>query len=157
MLSQTTEYALRALVHLAGAGVATPPEARSSDPPSDAVPSVTLQAEEIAEALDVPRNYLSKILHTLSREGILNSTRGPRGGFRLAAPAAELPLSRIVQVFEPHLLADEQRCLLGQSVCSDDDPCPAHDHWKGVSRAVRAFFSATTLEDLVDGRAQMAP
>ncbi len=156
MVSQTTEYALRALVHLAGAGAESPPDGQSSGRRSGTDSSVTLQAEEIAEALDVPRNYLSKILHTLSREGILNSTRGPRGGFRLAAPAAELPLSRIVRVFEPHLLADEQRCLLGQTVCSDDDPCPAHEHWKGVSRAVRAFFATTTLDDLVEGRAETA-
>lgn len=150
MLSQTTEYALRALVHLAGAGAASPPAGHASGRRSDTDSPVTLQAEEIAKALDIPRNYLSKILHTLSREGILSSTRGPRGGFRLAAPASELPLSRIVRVFEPHLLAEEQRCLLGQSVCSDDDPCSAHEHWKGVSRAVRAFFAATTLDDLTD-------
>ncbi len=139
MLSQTTEYALRALAHLAREG--TDPSARTAE-------ETILQAEEIASALDVPRNYLSKILHALSREGILASTRGPRGGFRLAAPARDIPLSRIVKVFEPQLLADEQRCIMGRTVCSDDDPCSAHEHWKGVSRSVRAFFARTTLEDL---------
>lgn len=132
MLSQTAEYALRAMAHLAqvnGDG-----EAR--------------RAEEIAERLDVPRNYLSKILHSLARERLLESTRGPHGGFRLSGDPESLPLGRIVEVFDPQLLAPERRCLMGQTICSDEEACAAHAHWKEVSVAVRSFFSRTTLADL---------
>jgi len=132
MLSQTAEYALRAMVHLA------------REAPDDA----SLQAEEIAEALDVPRNYLSKILHALARRNLLHSTRGPHGGFRLAGPPEELPLARIVEVFDPQLLAEDRRCLLGRSECSDEDACPAHEHWKRVSHTVRSFFYGTSLARL---------
>lgn len=139
MLSQTAEYALRAMVHIA---------TEEGEGEGEA-----LRAEEISDALGVPRNYLSKILHALAREGLLESTRGPRGGFRLAIPAEALPLGRIVRVFDPRLLAEEQRCLMGQTVCSDENACAAHDQWKQVARTVRAFFSRTSLEDLASGNA----
>jgi Rrf2 family protein len=135
MLSQTAQYALRAMVHLAredGTGE-------------------MLQAEQIARALDVPRNYLSKILHALARQKLLDSTRGPRGGFSLSAPPEKIPLARIIEVFDPQLLAEDRRCLLGREVCSDSDPCAAHAHWKQVSASVREFFGGTTLGDLVHG------
>jgi Rrf2 family transcriptional regulator, iron-sulfur cluster assembly transcription factor len=135
MLSQTGEYALRAMVHLAQAEEE----------------GARIQADEVAEALQIPRNYLSKILHTLGRKGLLASTRGPGGGFRLAVPPAELPLARIVEIFDPQLLAEDQRCLMGREVCSDADACPAHEHWKKVSREVRAFFSRTSLATLAGG------
>lgn len=133
MLSQTGEYALRALVHLAHRGDGS---------------GTLIQAEETADALGVPRSYLSKILHTLARAGLLESSRGPGGGFRLAEAAEEVPLARIVQIFDPHLLAEERRCLMGREVCSDADACPAHEHWKDVSGRVQAFFQNTTLGDL---------
>lgn len=138
MLSQTAEYALRAMVHLAR---------KEKD-------GTALRAEEIATDLHVPRNYLSKILHSLAREGLLDSTRGPHGGFRLSAPAGEIQLSRVIEVFEPELLADDQRCLMGRTLCSDDEPCPAHGRWKEVSRAVQAFFHRTTLGDLAGDRGE---
>lgn len=136
MLSQTAEYALRAMVHLA----------RQEPGPG------RVQADDMAERLQVPGNYLSKILHTLARQGLLESSRGPGGGFRLAVPAERLPLARIVEVFDPHLLAEDRRCLLGRDVCSDRAPCPAHGRWKEVSETIRKFFSDTTLRELADGQ-----
>jgi len=135
MLSQTGEYALRAMVHLAR-------EEREG---------ARLQAEEIADALRVPRNYLSKILHALGRSGLLESTRGPGGGFRLALPANQIPLGRVVEVFDPHLLAEDRRCIMGQEICSDSKPCAAHERWKSISRAVQTFFSGTTIGALAEG------
>jgi Rrf2 family transcriptional regulator, iron-sulfur cluster assembly transcription factor len=135
MLSQTGEYALRAMVHLAQAGGG----------------EVRVQAEEVAEALQIPRNYLSKILHTLGRRGLLISTRGPGGGFRLAVAPEELPVARIVEIFDPQLLAEDRRCLMGREICSDADACPAHEHWKKVSREVRDFFTRTSLATLASG------
>ncbi|MEX2531299.1 MAG: Rrf2 family transcriptional regulator [Gemmatimonadota bacterium] len=132
MLSQTAEYALRAMVHLARRGTGAQPA----------------QADEIAEALGVPRNYLSKILHALTRGGLLESTRGRRGGFQVAGDPTKLPLARIVEVFEPEFLAGDRRCLLGRPVCRDEQACPAHSQWKVVSDALRDFFQKTSLADL---------
>jgi Rrf2 family transcriptional regulator, iron-sulfur cluster assembly transcription factor len=132
MLSQTAEYALSAMVHLTRRGEESQPA----------------QAEEIAEDLGVPRNYLSKILHSLTRSGLLESTRGPGGGFRVAVDPGELTLFRIIEVFEPEFLAADKRCLLGRPVCRDDQACPAHHRWKAVSEAALSFFNETTLAEL---------
>jgi Rrf2 family protein len=129
IISQTAQYALRAVVHLSEHGSEGP-----------------LRVDDIAGALAVPRNYLSKILHVLARVGLLSSSRGPNGGFELARPPEELLLADVLEPFGA--LPDERRCLLGQEVCSDRDPCLAHERWKGVSAAVRDFFNRTTVAEL---------
>lgn len=131
VLSQTAEYALRATLHLA----------RHDD-------GAPIRVDDVARDLDVPRNYLSKILHELGKEGILDSTRGPKGGFRLARPAKKITLKEVVERFDPEALADEGRCVLGRLKCDDRDPCAAHERWKGVASRIRAFFRETTLAEL---------
>jgi Rrf2 family iron-sulfur cluster assembly transcriptional regulator len=131
MLSQTAEYALRAAVLMAGS------------------PAGTLApVGELAEALELPQNYLSKTLNALVRTGVLVSTRGKRGGFGLAHPAAEISLLAIVDPFDR--LGDRPSCLMGKGECSEADACAAHHAWKSVSAQVHAFFQQTTLADLVE-------
>lgn len=132
MISKTAEYALRALLHLA----------REDD-------RQPLRASEIANSLEVPANYLSKILHSLARDGILSSERGPRGGFRLARDARSLSLAEILGPFDPQ--PTRRTCLLGRPECSDETSCPVHDRWKEVSEPVARFFRDTTLGDLLEG------
>ena len=67
MLSSTAEYALRAVLYVAQHAAGGP-----------------VRVSEIASALKLPQNYLSKILHELTKSGILVSTRGKHGGFQLA-------------------------------------------------------------------------
>lgn len=130
ILSQTAVYALKATLHLA-----------------ESAPSTLARVDDIAQALDVPRNYLSKILHALARAGILSSTRGPHGGFTLRVPASKLTLERVVKPFDE--VVGGSGCLLGRAKCSDRNPCAAHARWKDVSSAVRAFFHETTVQDLI--------
>ena len=134
MLSQTAEYALRAALYLAEE------------------PERTARVGELAEALSVPQNYLSKTLHQLARTGILVSTRGKHGGFRLSRPPETIPLFEIVAPFER--LADQRQCLLGRPVCSDITPCAAHDRWKTVKDTTNAFFRETSLKDLIHANAR---
>lgn len=129
ILSKSAKYALRATLCLA--------ECEGERP---------MPVDEIAERLDVPRNYLSKILHILARTGILDSTRGPGGGFRLAIPAEELHLVDIVRQFDD--VPDETTCLLGRGRCSTVDPCRAHGHWTAVRRTIIDFLDDTRLADL---------
>ena len=130
MLSATAEYALRAMVYLA----------RHGDPPS-------LQAKDLAAAMDVSLSYMRKILHELVRAGILASTRGKQGGFHLARAPGDLPLLTIVSRFDR--ASASRRCLLGRTECSDRHPCPVHDHWKAAAEAVAAFYANTTLADVL--------
>jgi len=130
MLSQTAEYALRASLWIAEHPDRAP-----------------VRVGDLAEALNIPQNYLSKTLHLMARAGVLQSIRGKHGGFRLARPAARTPLIEIVQPFER--LGDTRACLLGRAVCSDAAPCQAHDRWKRVKEITASFFRDTTLADLI--------
>jgi Rrf2 family protein len=131
MLSQTAEYALRTVLYLA---------ARQEDGLS--------HVGDIAEELGIPRNYLSKTLHILARAGVLHSSRGKHGGFRLARPAEALTLAEVVAPF--HGPTGARICLLGRTACSDSDPCPAHGRWKSVSTEVSTFFRETMVSDLLE-------
>jgi Rrf2 family protein len=128
ILSQTAEYALRAVVHLAQ---------------HEGAP---LQATDLAAATNVPENYLRKVLHELVRGGVLASVRGKGGGFRLAVPAEQLTILRVVSRFDR--LSEQRRCILGRPECSDADPCPVHGHWKPIGEQIAAFFGGTTVADV---------
>jgi Rrf2 family transcriptional regulator, iron-sulfur cluster assembly transcription factor len=134
MLSNTGEYALRAVLYLA--------EREGSGP---------VRVDDIAADLAVPRNYLSKILHALVKRGILHSLRGPKGGFELALPSSLVTLYDAVEPFED---IERRMCLLGRSECSDEAPCAVHGRWKGVATEVALFFRETTLSDVVAGGAR---
>ncbi|MBI2796571.1 MAG: Rrf2 family transcriptional regulator [Gemmatimonadetes bacterium] len=134
MLNQTAEYALRTAVYLAEHGGAGP-----------------VAAGELASQLDIPQNYLSKILHQLARDGLLVSQRGKTGGFRLARVPSQITLAQIVAGFDP---VDARRgCLLGRPVCSDRTACQAHDRWKEFSVGYSSFFHHTTLAMLTQEQA----
>lgn len=130
ILSQTAEYALRAVVHLAR---------HTGEEP--------VQALDLATATKVPENYLRKVLHELVRGGVLQSSRGKRGGFRLAVPAERLTLLAVITRFDR--LTERRRCLLGRAECSDADPCPLHHRWKAMAERLARFFGTTTVADVV--------
>jgi Rrf2 family protein len=129
MLSQTGQYALRTVLRLAAGD-----ETRCT-------------VEQLAGELDVPRNYLSKTLHLLARAGVVESTRGKHGGFRLRRSPHRITLREVVAPFEEVGL---RVCLLGKSTCSDRHACPAHARWKAVAESVADFFSRTTVAELLD-------
>ena len=131
MISQTAEYALRAVLHLAQLGDERP-----------------IRVHEMADALRIPRNYLSKILHQLTRHRVLVSLRGKAGGFRLASPPDDVPLSAIITPFDR--VDERRRCLLGRPQCSDRTACAAHTRWKEVADTVAQFFRDTTVADLLE-------
>lgn len=130
MLSDTAEYALRATLYIA----------------QQTETGNLVRTDDVAEALGVPRNYLSKILHVLGKEGVLLGVRGPLGGFRLAMAADRIPLARVVEPFDD---LKPRTCILGRPRCSDKNPCPAHHRWAGIADTLRTFFNGTTLGDLL--------
>lgn len=139
-ISGTTQYALRAVLFVAEHGTEEP-----------------VRVDAIAAALNVPRNYLSKTLHTLARAGVLRSGRGPRGGFQLAGQPDEISLARVAAPFDD---LGSRACLLGRSSCGWKNPCSVHPHWEEVSNALQSFFRDTTIADLlgeIAERPSMAP
>ena len=133
MLSQTSEHAIRALLFLA------------QRPAGEAVP-----ATRIAAALGAPANYLAKTLNALARTGLIASTRGPAGGFRLSRAAGEITLAEVDDSFGE--LRPAAVCLLGDRPCDGRFPCAAHARWTSVCDQLRAPLRATTLADLLDPR-----
>ncbi len=128
--SQTAEHALRAVLYLA------------RQPNGARVP-----AEVVAEALGAPRNYLSKTLGVLAKAGVITSARGPHGGFRLAVPAGELTLARVVSPFRE--AAGSGVCLAGGRRCDAADPCSTHARWEAVQAELLAPIQGTTIADLL--------
>jgi Rrf2 family protein len=135
-LPQTTEYALRAMLHIA---------ARHPAP---------MRVVDLVDAVKAPANYLSKTLHQLARAGLLRSTRGPLGGFRLAEDPETVTLDRVIAVFAG---STEQRCLLGHGRCGQNPRCTIHERWKPVAADMQAFFTTTTVADLIERDDRPAP
>jgi Rrf2 family protein len=132
MLSQTSAHALRAVLYLA------------QQEAGEVVP-----ADVIAEALGAPKNYLSKTLNGLAKRGVLESTRGRTGGFRLNVPAERLTLARVIEPYIEH--RPREVCLLGGRPCDDRCPCSVHDRWKSVEAQVWTPLASTTVADLLSG------
>lgn len=128
MLSQTGVYALQAALYLAR---------HDGGPATAAV---------IAGDLDIPGNYLSKVLQRLGRQGIVTASRGPGGGYRLAAAWRDLSVADVVGPFE-ELLPDDV-CLMGGR-CDPEDPCTAHTRRARWRRAYAAQLRETTLAHLL--------
>jgi Rrf2 family iron-sulfur cluster assembly transcriptional regulator len=105
-----------------------------------------VSAEHVAEALGAPANYLGKTLNVLARQGLLASTRGPGGGYRLARAANEVTLAEVVAPFSEGRA--QAICLLGDRPCSNAAPCAAHHRWIRLSEEMSEPLARTTIADL---------
>jgi Rrf2 family nitric oxide-sensitive transcriptional repressor len=130
MISRTTEYALRAIVWLAAHGQN---------------PRTTRQ---IAAATRVPGGYLSKVMQALVDAGIVNSQRGPGGGFVLARPAAALTVLEVVDAVDP--IRRIESCPLGLRSHAEQ-LCALHRRLDEALAMIRAAFSSCTVADLLAG------
>ena len=128
MFSQTVEYALRAVVHLADKA----PAARTTD--------------QIAEATRVPKAYLSKVLQGLCRGGIVHSKRGLGGGMVLTKTPAELTILEVVDAVEP--VGRIRECPLGLAA-HGVRLCPLHRRLDNALAAVEDAFRKTTLAEIL--------
>ena len=129
MISRTTEYALRAVIYLAKAG------------------SENTTAQRIAEATKVPEGYMSKVLNTLARAGIVNSQRGPSGGFTLTVLPADLTMLRVVESVEP--LPRIKKCPLELEEHSGE-LCPLHMVLAELVNGIETKLASTTIAQLLD-------
>jgi len=130
-LSQTAEYALRAMAHLA------------SLPRGEA-----LRAVDLSEVTGIPTPYLSKILRRLVVAGLLTSQKGHHGGFSLAKPPSRLRFEQILVAtdYEP----DPERCAFGWGECDPKHPCPLHPAWSELNEAYGEWARRTTLADVAN-------
>jgi Rrf2 family transcriptional regulator, iron-sulfur cluster assembly transcription factor len=128
IFSRPCEYAIRALTHLA------------------ASPAQIASAMEIAKAEDIPLPVLSKVLQELVRKGLLESRRGPGGGFQLSRRPKLITLRDIVAAIDG--LDHFMDCVTGLKVCSEEAPCPLHKTWTGMRTQILTSLETTTLAQM---------
>lgn len=128
MLTKTSEYALRAMIHLAH---------NEKDWP--------IAGPRIAKATEIPPKYLSKILGDLVRVGVLESSPGKSGGFSMNGTPKSTTLLSVLTPFEQFT---NLRCPFGNQKCNDADPCNAHDQWKKVIETQQQFLKKTSVQDI---------
>ncbi len=131
MISQTAEYALRAVVHLASVEKA-------------GTSSQTTQ--QIADATLVPLGYLSKVLQGLSRAGVIVSQRGLGGGFSLARAATAISVFDVVQKVDP--IGRIAACPLGLEA-HGAALCALHKSLDEAAAALEKSFRDTSIAALV--------
>lgn len=129
LFSASATHALRAVAWLAERGG------------TDAV-----MARELARKLNVPADYLGKVLGTLARTGVLTATRGVNGGYRLARAPDQIRLIEVVEPFEGKKV--RPGCLFRPGEACDPVGCTAHASWTAVKRSYEEFLEQRTVADL---------
>ena len=129
LYSKPCEYGIRALVYLANSSG-----------------TAAVGAREISKEENIPLPVLGKILQDLVRKGLLESRRGPGGGFYLARRSDAILLRDIVEAVDG--LTHFKQCVLGLAECTEEAPCPLHSSWKEVKTRIIDDMDNTTLAQM---------
>jgi Rrf2 family transcriptional regulator, iron-sulfur cluster assembly transcription factor len=130
MVSRTLVHAIKAL-----AALAKRPE------------GAFVAAEEIAQEIGAPRNYLGKLLQILTRAKFVQSKKGLDGGFQLALNPHKTTVYEVMEVIEDTSRWDG--CFMGNAHCSSKHACAVHDEWKKARDSYLTFLKKTTIADLL--------
>ena len=106
-----------------------------------------IQIDEIAGNLSVPKHFLGKIMQQTVKEGLLQSTKGPYGGFSLANETLGTPLIRLVEIIDG--MDQFNICVLKLKNCDSANPCPLHAEMDGIKTKFLSVVRETTIGDLV--------
>ena len=128
MISQTAEYALRAMVYLAD---------QRNEPHTTA---------QIAEATGIPAGYLAKVMQNIGRARLVHSQRGLKGGFVLTRDAKDITLLQVVNAVDP--IRRFHECPL-QVLTHRDELCPLHRCLDDAAQALEQKFGSTTVADML--------
>ncbi len=129
MFSNSTKYAIRAIVHMM----------KTKDKKKHTV-------VDMARTLDIPQPFLSKVLQQLARSGIISSSKGRGGGFYLTRENMQRPLIDVVICIEGYNVFNN--CILGLAECSDHNPCILHKHFKVFKHSIEASICDISVADM---------
>lgn len=135
MLSKTAEYALRAIMCLAGDG------------------REFTSADDLAKRTLVPRRYLNRVLQDLGVAGLVSSKSGPGGGYFLQSLAAEISLLAVVNAVYP--VERIKECPLGLK--SHKKLCPLHAELDKAYAATEKAFAGVTIQDMLESTSPIVP
>ncbi|HEY0669694.1 MAG TPA: Rrf2 family transcriptional regulator [Sphingobacteriaceae bacterium] len=129
IFSKTCEYAMRAVFFIAH---------RTAS-------GGRVGIKEIANGIGSPEHFLAKILQDLSRRGIVQSVKGPNGGFYMDRATLKKPLSEVVEAVDGNGIFTG--CGLGLEYCSEINPCPLHHEFKDIRNQIHAMLQNTSIEE----------
>jgi len=128
-LTRAADYAVRVMIHLAG----LPPETRAS-------------RADLAAAAECPEQFLSKVLQSLSRAGLVMSHRGNTGGFELSSDHRNASVLAVVEAIEGPMRLNV--CLTSDHACERQGWCPAHAVWVDAQVAMVGVLQRAFIGDL---------
>jgi Rrf2 family protein len=127
IFSKKCEYALQAVLYMS---------AKEDD--------CICPAEDISTNLKIPKEFVSKILQSLTESGIVDSKKGKAGGFMLAKHPSKIKLIDIIEAIDG--LDVFNNCVLGFPNCSPNNPCPVHDKWGELRDKAYDMLTSETLD-----------
>jgi Rrf2 family protein len=131
MLSNTSKYAIRAMIYLALNG--------------DKISKIGIR--KISGDLTIPSPFLAKILQILAKHKLLSSTKGPNGGFGLGRDPNKITLYEIVTVIDGNDIFD--KCLISLRTCNEESiPCPMHFRYESLRLEIKKLFQEQDLGSL---------
>ena len=128
ILNKTTEYALNVLSFMATRNKEIYP------------------AECLYKELNIPRQYLRRLLTDLSKKGFITSIRGRNGGFVFSRDLSTINFAQVIEAMEG--TGAMKTCLLGFTACIVDHPCVMHDLWTEARSRMLEILTNTSLADL---------
>lgn len=131
MLSNTSKYAIRALIYL---------ELYSN-------PENKVGIKKIAGELNIPSPFLGKILQMLVKHQLLESTKGPHGGFCMKKSAIDIPLMEVVEIIDGKYTFDY--CAIRTELCDENRPCSMHHKLAPLRGGIKSLLFTETIADLV--------
>lgn len=129
-ITRQADYAVRAVLYLAEKG----PETRSA-------------TSQIAQKQQIPPSFLAKIVSQLSVAGLLQTSRGARGGVSLARPPEQISLLEVVEAIDGPILLNE--CVAGNGSCTFDDNCPMKPIWCDAQLELVQRLKSTTFDHFI--------
>lgn len=129
MFSKSCEYAIKAMIFVSQ---------KSKDEGNVGV-------KEIAKGIDAPEHFIAKILQDLSKKKLLNSMKGPNGGFYMNQGNLKSSLADIVKAVDGDSIYKD--CVIGLKLCSEKNPCPVHFEYKEIKRNLISMLEDNTIAD----------
>jgi len=103
----------------------------------------------ISERQRISLSYLEQLFGRLRRQGIVDSVRGPGGGYCLAKEMSAISVADIIRAVDEPI--DATQCG-GLGNCHDDEPCMTHELWTGLNAHIYKYLESVNLAMLVEGQ-----
>lgn len=137
VLNKNTDYAIRALLSLAGAG------------------GERMSAKAIAEEQQLPYQFLRRLMQELLQGGLVESQGGARGGFTLARAPEEISLTEVIAIFQGEVQVSE--CMFRKQLCSNRSRCVLRHEIMRIEQVVKSEFDNITIGSLLQNLRRIQP